>query len=172
MGTSIITDICNALDVKINEEFILVSKDGTKRAVKLTHAGLLVCGGNTLSKNLFIDLCLGDCTVIKHLRKPKRDEKYWTYALNLFNDKDWVVSEHFWADSVFDNAVFKAGWVFTSEEAAKSLCHQQHLKQVSGVPIRAPLIILNINWRLKCFVVYQFIINLGNQVSLGVNNSV
>lgn len=52
MGTSIITDICNALDVEINEEFILVSKDGTKRAVKLTHAGLLVCSGNTLSNYL------------------------------------------------------------------------------------------------------------------------
>ena len=120
MRTSIITDICNALDVELNEEFILVSKDGTKRAVKLTHAGLLVCSGNTLSKNLFIDLCLGDCTIIKHLRKPKRNERYYTYVLNLLNDKQWVVSERFWEDSILDNALFKAGWVFTSERAAKN----------------------------------------------------
>lgn len=123
MGMNVITDICNALDVEINEEFILVSKDGTERAVKLTYAGLLVCGGNTLSKNLFVDLCLGNCTVIKYLRKPKRNEKYYTYKLNLLNDKEWVVSERFWEDSIFDNALFKAGWVFTSERAAKSALH-------------------------------------------------
>lgn len=123
MGTSIITDICNALDVELNEEFILVSKDDTKRAVKLTHAGLLVCSGNTLSKNLFIDLCLGDCTIIKPLRKPKKGEKYYTYGLNLFNDKEWTVVERFWEDTVHDNALLKAGWVFTNERAAKEALH-------------------------------------------------
>lgn len=123
MGTSIITDICNALDVELNEEFILVSKDGTKRAVKLTHAGLLVCSGNTLSKNLFIDLCLGDCTIIKHPHKPAKNELYYTYARNLQNETEWVVVERFWEDSVFDNALFKAGWVFTSERAAKGALH-------------------------------------------------
>lgn len=134
MGMNVITDICNALDVEINEEFILVSKDGTERAVKLTHAGLLVCSGNSLSKRLFNDLCLGDCTIIKHICKPKRDEKYWTYALNLFNDRDWVVSERFWADSVFDNALFKAGWVFTSEEAAKKSLPSVALEMGVGCP--------------------------------------
>ena len=120
MGMSIIADICNALDVEINEEFILVSKDGTKRAVKLTDAGLLVCSVNTLSKDLFTDLCLGDCTIIKRLHKPKRNERYWTYELNPLNNKEWIASENVWEDSILDNAVFKAGWVFTSERAAKN----------------------------------------------------
>mgnify|MGYP006993846538 CR=1 FL=1 len=134
MGTSIITDICNALDVELNEEFILVSKDGTKRAVKLTHAGLLVCSGNTLSKNLFIDLCLGDCTIIKQLRKPAKNELYYTYARNLQNETEWVVVERFWEDSVFDNALFKANWVFTSERAAKNALHFTALEMGVGCP--------------------------------------
>lgn len=120
---NVITDICNALDVEINEEFILVSKDVTKRAVKLTDTGLLVCSVNTLSKDLFTDLCLGDCTIIKHPHKPAKNELYYTYAQNLQNETEWVVVERFWADSVFDNALFKAGWVFTSERAAKDALH-------------------------------------------------
>ena len=123
MGMNVITDICNALDVEINEEFILVSKDVTKRAVKLTDTGLLVCSVNTLSKDLFTDLCLGDCTIIKHPHKPAKNELYYTYAQNLQNETEWVVVERFWADSVFDNALFKAGWVFTSERAAKDALH-------------------------------------------------
>lgn len=61
----------------------------------------------------------GDAEIIKLPWKPKKGAKYWTFNV-FFGSGKWAVNSFVWGDEVFDNAVFKVGWVFRTREEAEA----------------------------------------------------
>lgn len=51
--------------------------------------------------------------------KPKKGKIYWTFNVFFESDK-WTVTSFVWGDEVFDNAVFKLGWIYRTKEEAET----------------------------------------------------
>lgn len=67
----------------------------------------------------FLWLINGEEEIIKLPWKPKKRERYWTFNV-FFESGKWVTTSFVWGDEVFDNAVFKVGWVYRTREEAQA----------------------------------------------------
>lgn len=60
----------------------------------------------------------GKDEIIKLPWKPKVDETYYSFYYRQ-KDETWVVTGILWDNDVVDNALFKAGWIFKTEDDAR-----------------------------------------------------
>lgn len=123
MGKNLIPEIAKMLGVELGKDFNVKGDDEltyrfTNDGLKLTHdSGIELA---KISANLaFVALVMGKDEIVKLPWKPKKGEKYWTFNI-FFDSGKWFTASFVWGDEVFDNAVFKAGWVYRTKEEAKA----------------------------------------------------
>ena len=118
MAKNLIPEIAKMLGVELGEEFKF---EGDCRTYWFDldglHSGYHVARYET-DVILRVLLC-GDKEVIKLPWKPKKGERYWTFN-TFFGSNKWSVTSFVWGDEVFDNAVFKVGWVYRTKAEAEA----------------------------------------------------
>lgn len=125
MNRNLIPVICKTLGIDIEEEFkINVYNDDIFRITKngLEKQFIDEFDGSKwweqLSSTIFTDLLAGNTEIIKLPWKPKVDETYYSFYYRQ-KDETWVVTGTLWDNDVVDNALFKAGWIFKTEDEAR-----------------------------------------------------
>lgn len=125
MNRNLIPVICKTLGIDIDEEFkINVYNDDIFRITKtgLEKQFIDEFDGSKwweqLSSTIFTDLLAGNTEIIKLPWKPKVDETYYSFYYRQ-KDETWVVTGTLWDNDVVDNALFKAGWIFKTEDEAR-----------------------------------------------------
>lgn len=123
MAKNLIPEIARMLGVEIGEEFKV--EGVADKTYKFIIDELIVCGeentnhGYVTANMMLVSLAKGDAKLIKLPWKPKKREKYWTFNI-FFESGKWVTTSFVWGDEVFDNAVFKVGWVYRTREEAQA----------------------------------------------------
>lgn len=122
MSKNLIPEIAKMLGVELGEEFKIKGYDGL--IYKLTDAGLeltTVDGQKTkwFDHGALNSLLKGKMEIIKISWKPKLNERYWTFMSSLEGGKLYVLN-YMWDNSVIDVALHKVGWVYRTQEEAKS----------------------------------------------------
>lgn len=129
MNKNLIPEICKLLNIELQERFQIENRTDTfyfteygffkveNENAKLENAWVLSQGP------ILIGLLAGNLKIIKLPWKPKRGEEYWTFKNKFLFDLDrWFVIQAKWENSVNEEALHKAGWIFrTKEEAAAAL---------------------------------------------------
>lgn len=129
MNKNLIPELCKLLNLELHEKFQIENRTDTfyfteygffkveNENAKLENAWVLRQGP------ILIGLLTGHLKVIKIPWKPKRGEKYWTFRHKFgFNPDRWFITQAKWDNSVNEEALHKAGWIFhTKEEAAAAL---------------------------------------------------
>ena len=117
MAKNLIPEICKMLGVEIGEKF-KIKGDGHTYSIELDglHSDQYAMEDDYAT---LLDLLCGEAEIVKMPWKPKKREKYWTFNI-FFESGKWVTTSFVWGDEVFDNAVFKVGWVFRTEKEAKA----------------------------------------------------
>ena len=130
MGKNLIHEVCQLLNVEIDEEFKF-SNSANAIIYKFDNEGLKFYNKDSkkwcYSDNAFCELMTGKLGIIKLPWKPKIDEIYWTfdYFLDIISNEPfatWKVCDKRWCQTPIDLALFEKGWVYrTSEEAETAL---------------------------------------------------
>lgn len=129
MNKNLIPEICKLLNVELHERFQIENRTDTfyfteygffkveNKNAKLENAWALRQGP------ILIGLLDGHLKIIKLPWKPKRGEEYWTFGNKFLFDLDrWFIKQAKWENSVNEEALRKAGWIFrTKEEAVAAL---------------------------------------------------
>lgn len=122
MAKNLIPEVAKMLGVEIGERFKIDTCGDD--IFQITEGGIWMRAG--IDKETWVEkpfefvmLCNGDAEIIKLPWKPKKGEKYWTFNV-FFGSGKWAVNSFVWGDEVFDNAVFKVGWVFRTREEAEA----------------------------------------------------
>lgn len=122
MSKNLIPEIARMLGLQLGEEFKI---EGREHIFHFVDNGLIAyrTDGSVLPyENClahFLWLINGEEEIIKPPWKPKKRERYWTFNV-FFESGKWVTTSFVWGDEVFDNAVFKVGWVFRTKEEAEA----------------------------------------------------
>lgn len=115
MAKNLIPEIAKMLGVELGEEFKI---EGNNRIYKFDLNGLHSEHCEMESVALWAIVC-GDMEVVKLLWKPNLNERYWTFMSSLEGRKLYVLN-YMWDNSVIDVALHKVGWVYRTQEEAKS----------------------------------------------------
>lgn len=122
MAKNLIPEIARMLGVKVGEKFKVKGDDEltyrfTSDGLKLTYNNNMEISGSAASAAL-IALLNGKDEIAKLPWKPKYKDKYWTFYINNYDklDIDWNI----WTEEVAELARLKAGWVYRTQEEAKS----------------------------------------------------
>ena len=123
MAKNLIPKISKMLGVELGEEFKIT---GYGEAIyKFTNDGLVLNQRDgfgleiTVAVKAQLDSLLnGKDEIIKLPWKPKVDETYYSCSSRQ-KDETWVVTGILWDNDVVDNALFKAGWIFKTEDEAR-----------------------------------------------------
>lgn len=123
MAKNLIPKISKMLGVELGEEFKIT---GYGEAIyKFTNDGLVLNQRDgfgleiTVAVKAQLDSLLnGKDEIIKLPWKPKVDETYYSFYYRQ-KDETWVVTGTLWDNDVVDNALFKAGWIFKTEDEAR-----------------------------------------------------
>ena len=123
MAKNLIPKISKMLGVELGEEFKIT---GYGEAIyKFTNDGLVLNQRDgfgleiTVAVKAQLDSLLnGKDEIIKLPWKPKVDETYYSFFYRQ-KDETWVVTGILWDNDVVDNALFKAGWIFKTEDEAR-----------------------------------------------------
>lgn len=125
MSKNLIPEIARMLGVAIGEEFKV---KGYELTYMITDdKGLMATNDSpetgwnpaNAANALFVALLNGKYEIVKLPWKPKKKERYWTFNV-FFESGKWVTTSFVWGDEVFDNAVFKVGWVYRTREEAEA----------------------------------------------------
>lgn len=122
MAKSLIPEIARMLGVELHEEFKIKGYDGL--TYKFVDYGLQLSSQNDIGitaipTNVALENLLnGNDEIIKLPWKPKVDETYYSFSYRQ-KDETWVVTGILWDNDVVDNALFKAGWIFKTEDEAR-----------------------------------------------------
>lgn len=118
MAKNLIPEICKMLGVELGEEFKV---EGDNRTYWFDLDGLH--SGEYVAEDeddaMLHDLLCGEVEIIKISWKPKLNERYWTFMSSLEGGKLYVLN-YMWDNSVIDVALHKVGWVYRTQEEAKS----------------------------------------------------
>ena len=123
MSKNLIPQIAQMLGVEVGEDFKIKGYNG--QTYRFYADGLKTrfdsCPkeGWTFANAALGSLLNGEDEIIKIPWKPKKGERYWTFNV-FFESGKWVTTSFVWGDEVFDNAVFKVGWVFRTKEEAEA----------------------------------------------------
>jgi hypothetical protein len=123
MAKNLIPQVSQMLGVELGEEFKIT---GYGEAIyKFTNDGLVLNQRDgfgleiTVAVKAQLDSLLnGKDEIIKLPWKPKVDETYYSFSYRQ-KDETWVVTGILWDNDVVDNALFKAGWIFKTEDEAR-----------------------------------------------------
>lgn len=129
MIEDLVPKVCGLLGVKVKEDFKVkihdneeddsiyyIGESGDVYKVEEDRAYKIY----SLSLKDFLN---GDAEIVKLSWKPKEGEKYWTFdfsADTISNHHLWEVSGEVWANFPYDIALYKAGWVYRTEEEANA----------------------------------------------------
>lgn len=118
MAKNLIPKIAQMLGVELGEEFKV---EGDNRTYWFDLDGLH--SGEYVAEDeddaMLHDLLCGEVEIIKIPWKPKLNERYWTFMSSLEGGKLYVLN-YMWDNSVIDVALHKVGWVYRTQEEAKS----------------------------------------------------
>lgn len=118
MSKNLIPEIAKMLSVELGEEFKV---EGDNRTYWFDLDGLH--SGEYVAEDeddaMLHDLLCGEAEIIKISWKPKLNERYWTFMSSLEGGKLYVLN-YMWDNSVIDVALHKVGWVYRTQEEAKS----------------------------------------------------
>ena len=122
MAKNLIPEIAKMLGVELNEEFKIKGREGV--IYKFIVDGLIVSDDDvekvyTTANMPLIGLISGDIEIAKLPWKPNLNERYWTFMSSLEGRKLYVLN-YMWDNSVIDVALHKVGWVYRTQEEAKS----------------------------------------------------
>lgn len=119
---NLIPQIAEMLSVEINEEFkVDIYGD---RIFKITESGVWEKksgdDGYIWEEQLVVmrELLIGDIQMVKLPWKPKIYDIYWTFKAAHIDV--WCITEARWMNNPNDVAAFKNGWVYRTQEEAKS----------------------------------------------------
>lgn len=123
MAKNLIPEIACMLGVKVGEKFKVKGDDEltyrfTSDGLKLTYNNNMEISGSAASAAL-IALLKGKDEIAKLPWKPNLNERYWTFMSSLEGRKLYVLN-YMWDNSVIDVALHKVGWVYRTQEEAKS----------------------------------------------------
>ncbi len=123
MAKNLIPQIAKMLGVKLGEEFKIKGNNEltyrfTSDELKLTYANNIEMSTLATNKAL-IALLNGKDEIAKLPWKPNLNERYWTFMSSLEGRKLYVLN-YMWDNSVIDVALHKVGWVYRTQEEAKS----------------------------------------------------
>lgn len=125
MSKNLIPEIAKMLSVELGEEFKVKGEDElTYRfdsdGLKLTHdSGIELA--DVSAKVAFAALLNGKDEIIKLPWKPKAGEQYYSFGGRIFGDPTvWIVIDVIWQGLAYDVAIFEKGWVYRTQEEAKS----------------------------------------------------
>lgn len=118
MSKNLIPEIAQMLGVELGEEFKV---EGDNRTYWFDLDGLH--SGEYVAEDeddaMLHDLLCGEVEIIKIPWEPKLNERYWTLMSSLEGGKLYVLN-YMWDNSVIDVALHKVGWVYRTQEEAKS----------------------------------------------------
>ena len=122
MAKNLIPEIAKMLGVELGEEFKIDIRGDD--IFQITESGVWMRKGIDKEEYVekpfeFVMLCNGDAEIIKLPWKPKKGERYWAFN-TFFGSNKWSVTSFVWGDEVFDNAVFKVGWVYRTKAEAEA----------------------------------------------------
>lgn len=125
MAKNLIPKISKMLGVELGEEFKIKGyeewfyKFDNDRVLMFKHNDDVKMPVAPVSVYVaFLALLRGECEIIKLPWKPKVDETYYSFSYRQ-KDETWVVTGILWDNDVVDNALFKAGWIFKTEDEAR-----------------------------------------------------
>ena len=123
MSKNFIPQIAHMLGVELGEEFQVKGDDEmtyifTDDGLKITYAGGIEIS-QISTNSAFVALVMGKKEIVKLPWKPKLNERYWTFMSSLEGGKLYVLN-YMWDNSVIDVALHKVGWVYRTQEEAKS----------------------------------------------------
>lgn len=119
MAKNLIPEIAQMLGVELGEEFKLRCIEG-KFYFKENELYFVNEVGESYIRNDFLPSVLrGELEIIKLPWKPNLNERYWTFMSSLEGRKLYVLN-YMWDNSVIDVALHKVGWVYRTQEEAKS----------------------------------------------------
>lgn len=118
MAKNLMYEICKMLGVELGEEFKI---EGDNRTYWFDLDGLH--SGEYVAEDeddaMLHDLLCGEVEIVKLPWKPKEGETYWTFIL-YDSDIRLGIEPHKWLDDISDFALFKAGWIYRSQEEAEA----------------------------------------------------
>lgn len=117
---NLIPEIARMLGVELGEEFQIKDFDGL--TYKFNLDGLSATRDNRTyisAANALAALVSGKLEITKLPWKPNLNERYWTFMSSLEGRKLYVLN-YMWDNSVIDVALHKVGWVYRTQEEAKS----------------------------------------------------
>ena len=125
MSKNLIPQIAQMLGVELGEEFKI--KDAAdwmlfhfeERGLRVRNVDEKVELSDGVDGALFERLLGGYLEIVKLPWKPKMYERYWTFMSSLEGRKLYVLN-YMWDNSVIDVAFHKVGWVYRTQEEAKS----------------------------------------------------
>lgn len=129
MNKNLIPEICKLLNLELHERFQIENRTDTFYFTKydffkVENEHAKIKNGWVLRQGpILIGLLTGRLKVIKLPWKPKRGKKYWTFRHKFGSNPDrWIITQAKWDNSINEEALYKAGWIFrTKEEAATAL---------------------------------------------------
>ena len=126
---NLIPVIAEKLDIEIGKKFYLkitrANGDENKEIYVLYYDGLHKIEDNNVSPVCNVEftmLCLGLCEIEKIPFKPKYDQRYYSFNINIdrCGGVKASVEYFYWKNDTFDLSLFQLGLVFeTREEAEK-----------------------------------------------------
>lgn len=128
MGKSLIPQIAEMLGVGFDEEFKIQDFRGNpvdSVTYKFDENTLLYKHQDTgkfyiASSGTLLSLLDGGYEIVKLPWKPKNGDEYWTFVTTEFGEV-LITTSYNWHNNYIDFLVFKAGWVFRSEEDAEDM---------------------------------------------------
>lgn len=123
MAKSLIPEIARMLGVELHEEFKVDIYEYTEMVFKFDNKGLMTradCKGSTwvAAHVALAGLLAGNIEIIKLPWKPKIYDIYWTFKAAHLDV--WCVTDTRWMNNPNDVAAFKNGWIYRTQEEAKS----------------------------------------------------
>lgn len=130
MSKNLIPQIAQMLGVEMGEEYKINLCPNI--LFKFDMSGILAqeqgeASWHSANRGILHELIYGSFEIVKLPWQPKTDDVFYTFLLDFKldfkGDVDgyvWKVAKCFWDDSPVDFALFKAGWVFRTREAAET----------------------------------------------------
>lgn len=122
MSKNLIPEIARMLGVELGEEFKIKGYDGL--TYKFVDYGLQLSSQNDIgitaipTNVAFENLLNGNDEIVKLPWNPKIYDIYWTFK--AAHRDVWCITDVHWTNKPNDAAAFKAGWVYRTQEEAKS----------------------------------------------------
>lgn len=126
MAKNLIPEIAKMLGVELGEEFKVKGDDEltyifTDDGLKITYDGGIdgdIEIAQIAINSAFAALANGKDEIVKLPWKPKIYDIYWTFKAAHIDV--WCITEARWMNNPNDVAAFKNGWVYRTQEEAKS----------------------------------------------------